>query len=373
MKIFIYYASAGHGHQRVAEVIAHTFEGRGILREELRLEDSLNSTPALFGKFYPAFYYYSIKYTPKLWGACYDYIDKPLPYRFLKSFRSTANRFMGHKILNTVKEEKPDVIISSHFYTAELFATAKKKGEIKSRLVTVITDFLPHNFWLNEGTDDYWVMADETREELLKRNIPSAKVHVGGIPVDRKFLPGGGRRELLEKWKFSSERFTILFSSGSFGLGPTEETLEQLNDFGEKIQCFVVCGNNHHLHEKLQSKRYNFPLQAFEFVDFMDDLMEASDLLIAKSGGATTTESLVKGIPMVVMSPIPGQESRNAALLKKRNAAFFMEKSSQINTILQSIFDYPEILKEKRIAMAGLAKPHAAEDFVSFVIKGNGE
>ena len=101
--------------------------------------------------------------------------------------------------------------------------------------------------------------------------------------------------------------------------------------------------------------------------------MEASELLIAKSGGVTSTESLIKGIPMVVMSPIPGQETRNAALLRARNASFFMERPSNIEVIVRAILENPGLLKEKKIAMAGLAKPHAAEDLVSFILAEEGK
>ncbi len=101
----------------------------------------------------------------------------------------------------------------------------------------------------------------------------------------------------------------------------------------------------------------------------MPDLMEASDLILAKSGGATTTESLAKGIPMVILDPIPGQESRNAELLLERNASFTLQRPAQIKTILQSIFEYPQLLQDKRLEMRKIAKPNAADDLVTFVLE----
>ena len=68
---------------------------------------------------------------------------------------------------------------------------------------------------------------------------------------------------------------------------------------------------------------------------------------------------------MVVLKPIPGQETRNANLLKERNASFFMEDAHEIKTILQSIFDYPQVLADKKKAIESLAKPNAASDLVT--------
>ena len=120
--------------------------------------------------------------------------------------------------------------------------------------------------------------------------------------------------------------------------------------------------------EQLESMRFSFPVKVFGFVDFMPELMEASDLLVAKSGGATTVESLAKGIPMVVLHPIPGQETRNAKFLKQTNAAFFMQAPEQIKPILYAVLTYPDMLKSKRAAVASIARPRATEDAVKFIL-----
>jgi UDP-N-acetylglucosamine:LPS N-acetylglucosamine transferase len=42
---------------------------------------------------------------------------------------------------------------------------------------------------------------------------------------------------------------------------------------------------------------------------------------ISKPGGLTTSECLALGLPMIVVSPIPGQEERNADYLLENGAA----------------------------------------------------
>lgn len=369
MKIHLYHANAGHGHRKVAEVIAETFHKRGLPEGEVKIWDALDFTPPFFKALYPALYFNSIKYFPKIWGWFYEKLDLKFPYHFLKSLRHLHNRIMAGRLLRHVQVEKPDVILCTHFLSAEFFASAKAKKQIQSLLITVITDFLPHSFWINEGTDFYWIMGEDGKKELMRRGVLESQIIAGGIPCADAFKPSGLKNEILKKWQFDPERFTLLITSGSFGLGQQEAILSELVAFRERVQCFVVCGNNHALYQDLKTKDWPFPVEILGFVDFMPDLMEASDLVIAKSGGATSTESLAKGLPMVIFESIPGQETRNAKILLENDVSFTMSEPAQIKIILKAIFDHPEVLKKKREQIKKLAKPHAADDLVTFVLE----
>lgn len=366
MKIHIYHAAAGHGHKKIAEVIRQELLTSGHKSDEVFLADALDFTPPSFTKAYTGLYFNSVKYTPLLWGWGYELLDHPLVDKITRPLRSAWNRWVGKKLLAKVLNDNPDVIICTHFFSAELFARARREGKLASKLVTVITDFYPHNFWVNEGTDFYWVMSEEASHELEERGIPAFKIKVGGIPVSREFLPRGNRDDLLKKWSLDPGRFTLLITSGSFGLGPTLEILDELEFFSDKVQAFVVCARNTKLEEKLKARTFHFPVKIFGFVDFMAELMQASDIMIAKSGGSTTSESLVKGIPMIVLKPIPGQEMRNADLLRERNAAFFMDSADQLKTILNAIFSNPSLLRDKKKDILALAHPDAGTRLAQF-------
>jgi processive 1,2-diacylglycerol beta-glucosyltransferase len=211
-------------------------------------------------------------------------------------------------------------------------------------------------------------MSGEGQKILEARGIPSRRITAGGIPVSPRFQPSGKKKECRRKEGLSEDRFTLLITGGSFGLGPTSEVLTALREFGKTIQVLVVCGRNEAQRHALQKESYPFQIKLYGFVSHMDELMEASDLIIAKPGGATTAESLAKGVPMLVLEPIPGQEAGNAKLLRARNTSFFLGKPSDIRIILKGILDYPEVLEEKRKSIAALAKPRAAIELAQFVI-----
>jgi len=370
MRIVVFYASAGHGHQKAAEATKEGLVACGVSEGEILVLDALDLAPPWFKKFYTSLYYYSVKHTPRFWGFNYRLSDNPVFYqRVVRCMRERVNSGVGARLVERVIQEKPSAILSTHFLAPELLGRAKLEGCIDSFLVSVVTDFIPHCFWMNSGTDHYWVMSEEGKQVFVERGVPKEKITAGGIPISLCFRPQDKKKELRRKEGLQETRFSILITSGSFGLGPTAEVLDAMRDLASAIQVIVVCGRNEDQRRLLESKRYPFPIKLYGFVSNMDELMEASDLLIAKPGGATTSESLAKGIPMVVLQPIPGQETGNAEVLKKRNVSFFLGKPSDIRTILKGILDYPEVLEEKRREIQRLAKPDASIQLARFVLK----
>lgn len=370
MRIVILHASAGHGHAKAGAAIKEGLIVCGVPEKEILLLDALDETPAWFRWFYTSSYFYSVKYASRMWGMAFDLTDREKLYQnFLYPLRGLLNSSVGQGLIRRMMAEKPEVILFTHFMAPEVLGRAKQKDLIRSKLITVVTDFMPHRFWINPGTDHYWVMSEEGKQSLENRGVPGQSITTGGIPISPLFRPNGKREEFRKKEGLDGKQFTILITSGSFGLGPTAEILEVMKEFGKSLQILVVCGKNETLYRNLEKRQYPFHLRLYGFVSHMDQLMEASDLLIAKPGGITTCESLAKGIPMVVLEPIPGQETGNARLLQERNAAFFLHKPEDIRVILKGILDYPEVLGEKKRSIERLAKPDAAIDIARFVLQ----
>ncbi len=368
MKIDIIHATAGEGHRKIAMAVQ---DGLARLRRadlDVRLMNCLDYTDDLFQKTYAPIYYWAVRHAPGIWGGSYEALDLAWIYQPLRPLRALTNSVHAKALLEDVVKRQPDVIVSTHFLPPEILGRAKQKGLIKSKMITVITDFYPHTFWVNPGTDHYWVMAEETKRDLIRRGVPAGNITAGGIPVVPTFKPTGRKKEILKQHGLDENRYTILLTSGSFGLGPQEAILEELKAFKDRVQCFVVCANNKELKAILESKVYPFPVKIFGFIDFMPDLMEASDLMVAKSGGSTTSEALTKGVVMVVMAPIPGQETRNVKLLKLRDAAYFLNDPHEIHAIVKGILNDPSSLQKKRDAIRNLARPDASDDLVKLIL-----
>jgi processive 1,2-diacylglycerol beta-glucosyltransferase len=114
-----------------------------------------------------------------------------------------------------------------------------------------------------------------------------------------------------------------VFSAGAVGGGPVRATVEQLMLLRHDAQCIVVCGRNAELRREIEALVVS-QAEKFRILGFTDDmlnLMRVATLFIGKPGGLTASEVMAAGVPMVISSPIPGQEERNSDYLLEQGAA----------------------------------------------------
>ena len=104
-------------------------------------------------------------------------------------------------------------------------------------------------------------------------------------------------------------------SAGGFGVGPVERLVRALLELRHPAQVVVICGRSAELKARLDAVAASRPpsepvaLRIVGYTTDMDEYMAAADLLVGKPGGLTTSEALARGVPMVIVNPIPGQES----------------------------------------------------------------
>lgn len=367
IKISLLYVEAGHGHRKVAEAIAEELKSSGS-EFQIEIQDALEKTNPLFKKSYPQIYYQMVMRAPWLWGFFYYFINLRFVYFLISPLRTIWNWLHSKRLREYVINGHFDYILFTHFFPAEVCATLKRKGKLHSSLITVVTDVIPHAVWQNPGTDFYWVMAEKSIPPLLKTGINRDKIYPNGIPISSKFTETKDVQSLQNQFGLKQNRLTTLFTSGSFGIGPIEKVLDSFGSLSDQIQAIVVCGKNRVLHDHLSNRRFPFTVSLFGFVDNMDEIMSVTDLMIAKPGGATMCEGLVKGIPMIIMSPIPGQETYNAQWLLEEKAAFRLKNPEDIKALVSDILNHPEILESARRAIRRIAKPNAGKDLVDFIL-----
>ena len=366
-KVLVLYMTAGHGHRKVAEAIAEELKAADLKNFTVEVFDALDKTNFVFRFSYPRLYYWLILWMPWLWGVFFYLTNFSWLYALIKPIRSVWNTIQSVPLRTYLKKKEFDFIVSTHFFPAQVAGRLKKGGAIKSTLITVVTDVIPHRVWRNPGTDVYWVMAEESEEALIAQGSDRRQIKIGGIPISQQFLVPYDRSSLQRKFGLDPDRFTILFSSGSFGLGPTEAVLNSLSCLRRPIQTIVVCGYNQSLYQDLNKKRYRFPTILFGFVDHMPELMTVSDLLLAKPGGATTCESLAMGLPMVITDSIPGQEAGNAKWLLNRKIAFELDRVDQAADLLEGILQDAALLQQIKREVSLSAKPNAARDLIHYL------
>jgi processive 1,2-diacylglycerol beta-glucosyltransferase len=281
-----------------------------------------------------------------------------------------SNASHGKVLEEILVKQNPDVFIATHFFPAEVAAYLKLKGRLKARLITVITDYMPHNVWISPGVDAYVVGMALTKQELIHRGVPEERIHVLGIPINPKFSMKGDRQAVAARLGTDPALFTLLVISGGFGTGPMEELVRALKSIPEPLQVLVVTGKNTALAQKLESMKETYPhkLRVYGFVDNMYELMDLSDLMVTKPGGLSCTEAMMKGLPMVLVAPIPGQETRNARIIEKLGAAVMAGRVEKTPAIIRELHDNPARLKEMRHRGESAGRPNAAEEIARMAL-----
>ena len=365
-KVLILAASAGAGHLRAADALEKSFKQNGAAAEVMSI-DVLEYTNPLFRRLYGKAYIDMVNTMPEVLGWMYDSLDKPWQN---ERRRLTLDRLNTQPLINFLKKYQPDIAVCTHFLPAEIISWLKAKRKIDFPQAIVVTDFDVHALWLCHHVEQYFVALDETREHLERLGIAAEKITVSGIPIDPIFAVRKSKAAMREKYGLDKDKRTLLVSAGGFGVGNVERLLQALSEMKTPAQILAICGRNEELKtkvERLAAEKFNNEQVVFKPVGFtkdMDEYMSASDLIVGKTGGLTTSEALAKNLVFVVVNPIPGQEERNSDHLLEKGCAI------KCNNLPTLAFKIDRLLAdENRFAAmkkngARLARPDAAAEIV---------
>ena len=110
-------------------------------------------------------------------------------------------------------------------------------------------------------------------------------------------------------------------------------------------------------------------VKVLEYTNKVPELMHISYLVVTKPGGLTTTESLVSGLPIIVINPIPGQEEENADFLVRNGVAIWIKNDDNVARILKHLYRHPERVDEMRGNIPALAKPDSTRDICEILMR----
>lgn len=362
MKVFITYASSGAGHRRVAEAVYSYLK---VNRAELDLEliDILDKTNALFRFDYTKGYSFLVRRAVRIWQFAFWLTEFKLWQPLTRWIATVIDQINTRKFAGFIVERNPDYIISTHFLPSEIAVSLKNKHKINSFVVSIITDFGVHPFWVWDGTDLYVVASDFTRERLLLEGVKEERIKVFGLPSDVKFLQQFDRARLRVKLGLDAVKFTVLVMTGSFGSGPLEEIAALLC---QDVQVLVVCANNKKLYARLNKR--NLPnVKVLGFVGNTEELMAVSDLIVTKPGGSTIAEILNMELAPIFISAIPGQEQGNVEALSLYGIGFSPKSFQEIKAIVLDFKAHPEKLKAMKDAMQKLKRPLSCQELADVI------
>jgi len=361
-RILVLSASVGAGHLRAAEAVAAAL---GELAPEATVEnlDVLDYTNTTFRRLYGKSYLDLVNRAPHFLGYFYDLLDRaPSAEKKRDRLRLLVEKLNLRRLLGILRSGKWDIVVNTHFLPAELIASLRRKGEIQLPHLTVTTDFETHRLWVNQPCDHYFTATDEGAANLEHWGVPAGDITVSGIPIHPVFRRGKDRAECLHRHGLVGDRPVVLQLAGGFGVGPVEALFQCLLAIEQPLELVVVAGRN----EELQARLKGIPVPqrhratVLGYTTVMDELMTAADIVVSKPGGLTTSEALACGAAMVVVNPIPGQESRNSDFLLENGAAVKINNLATLTFKLGRLLADPSRLARLKENASRLARPEAA-------------
>ena len=371
MKILIFYAAYGGGHLSAAKSIKQYIDEH-YESAETQLVDCIKYINKGLDKVTTFAYKEMAKKAPWAWGRIYNKSQQGV----MAHISSETNKIMSIKLNKLFEEYNPDIVISTHPFGIQMTSYLKSKGKTNCKLASVMTDFASHDQWLvgHEYINYIFVSHESMKKEIIAKGIPESKIHATGIPLSNRFLGHFNKKEIKASFDLDFNKKTILFfGGGEFGLGK-DKTLRILKAFIDNIgniyQIVAIAGKN----EKMQNEFRNLAsanpnVQIYGYSTEIPELMAISDLVVTKPGGLTTSESLVSGLPIVAINPIPGQEVENAEFLEKQGVAVWIRKTENPEEAVSELLSNPEQLKHMKIKAKLLAKKHSTADICKTILE----
>jgi len=371
-RVLILHVRAGAGHERAARAVERAIQQLDPAAQPM-VQDALVYSSKLLRTFYASTYNRMVARAPRVWGLVYRRMERAPIEGFRQELRTRLTLWNCRGYLDAVERHKPDAILCTQFLPAEVYAFLRERGLVRVPVYTAITDFMIHPIWVYRGMDRYYVAADATKEELIDTGVVAAdRIEVTGVPIDPRFAITVPQEEARRALALDPDpsRPTLLLMGGGHGWGPIDGMFDVMLDLPSRVQVLVITGKNEPLRQRLLGRARGMEdrIKIHGFTDQIDLFMAASDLLVGKSGGLTVSESMARGVPMVVYRPIPGQEERNCGFLQEAGAGVRAHDLDELHFRLQHFVNRPEDLERMRDRAAAIGRPRSAFDVARSVL-----
>lgn len=333
-KILLCYISRRSGHHKAALVLENALKtaNRNLT---LKVVNPFHYTNPLLSKVTLKTYMGLIRRTPEIWDYLYD--NRSVKTKTVK-IRNFFHKISMARIDKLLNEFYPDIVVCTQALPCCLFSQYKKIKDRNMKVAAVITDYVVHSYWINDEVDMYFVPSQEAADHLINGGIPAARIYVSGIPIDLKFSDDMEKSRAKIKLGLPSSRPLITIMGGGYGLGSLEDVITELFGISSEAFLLVIAGGNDKLYEALNrdyGSRDNIRIMGY--TDEINIIMEATDILISKPGGITSAETMAKGIPMIMNSPLPGQERSNARYLSGKKAALLSRDAKDAGNLARKL------------------------------------
>ena len=320
-RVLIIYAPYGSGHKSIADKINNYLEEHSDL--EVKVFDVAKYSNLLGKLSIRIFDVFTRHSFHKTFSFIYDIADNRLAS--LSQMKLVKKAFDNEKLRKEIADFNPDLTISTHFFGGNIISYYNKLGITDSLIMTVITDYVSHSYWRkdHQSQDAFIVANDIMKNVMIKKGIDGKKIYPFGLPFDRKNMENlDSKEEVMFKYNIDPAKKTYLFfGGGAMGSMGSLDYLKALIWQDLPINIIFISGRNQKLEEKARRyvmKKKASNVKVLGFTKDVYNLLNVSDVVISKPGGATLTECMDMPVPLILIPGNGGTEKYNARYICKK-------------------------------------------------------
>lgn len=234
--------------------------------------------------------------------------------------------------------------------------------------------------------DRYFVPREDAMHMLEYFGIPRRRMTRMGIPIVMPFTHLPSKEEAFAQLQAHHAEESA--ANPEKGMAPLRDDLptvlqmsggsdvfklhEELLKMEAPTQIIVITGRQADVRSRLSKmsvpKRHSVVLVGF--TNTMHLYLRIADLIVSKPGGLTTAESMACGTPMVIVNPIPGQETRNTDLLLEAGVAIKVNDEPILGFRVNSLLSDTDRLRTMQERAVRFGEPTAALEIADAVLNG---
>ncbi len=244
-------------------------------------------------------------------------------------------------LVRALEERRPRIVVSTHPLVHRLVVWAKRARRMPFRVITCVTDLVSlHASWTYPGVDLALVPTDEAFEIMYRRGMRPSQMQRTGFPVHPKFAAyTATQAEARRSLGLAGDGFTILLTAGGVGSGRLGELVVELERSFPGRQLLVITGKNRAIYDELSAGRRGEHTHIYGFVNNMEALMAASDIVVTKAGPGTLMEALVMRKPVAVTEAVGMQEQGNIDFVLNYELGMFCPTNERIVSAVRELQD----------------------------------
>ena len=269
-----------------------------------------------------------------------------------------------------IKSFKPDVVIG----TGGFASGAVLKAASMLNIPTVIQEQNSYPGITNK------LLAKKANKicvayENLEQFFPKDKMILTGNPVRQDLIEVADKKEAIAYFNLDANKKTLLVLGGSLGARRINQLIEKELDFllSQNIQIIWQCGKLYLNDYAKYNEKEN--VQVVAFIDRMDLVYAAADVVISRSGASSVSELCIVGKPTIFI-PSPNvaedHQTKNAKAISDKNGAILIKESeleAQFKTVFSDLISNENKQLELSQNIKKLAKPNATKDIVEEIVK----